>query len=132
MPISAKNQNNMSPKERYEPQDLVDEIRENISRTHVFAVSVSDYDHLPYLGGPAQDLELVKNIFAENSSASIYQARFVSLLNPTVDVFRETILNFSLGRSARGDILILYFSGHGAVLGNNSFGFCLRDTAIKP
>jgi len=122
----------MSPRDKYAPQDLIEEIRKNISRTYVFAVAVSDYDHLPYLGGPTQDLELVRNIFAKNPSASIYQARYVSLLNPTVEVFRETILNFSLARSARGDILILYFSGHGAVLGNNSFGFCLRDTAVKP
>lgn len=122
----------MSPRNRYAPQELIEDVRNNISRSYVLTVGVSEYDHLEYLSGPAQDLGLVQNIFVENPSVSIYSSRYVSLLNPTVDMFREALLNFSLARSARGDILILYFSGHGAVLGNNAFGFCLRDTACKP
>lgn len=34
-------------------------------------------------------------------------------------------------RSAHGDILLFYFSGHGCIIGDNNFGFCLTDTRLN-
>ena len=122
----------MTPRPRHTPQEAIEEVRRNVGRTYVLAVAVSNYDYLPYLGGPAQDIQMVTEIFAGEGAISLYHERFVSLFDATVEQFRETLLNFALERSARGDVLILYFSGHGAVLHNGNFGFCLRDTVAKP
>jgi hypothetical protein len=112
-------------------KETIEEIRKNISRTSVIAIAVSEYEHLSYLDGPTLDLDMVREIFTENSSVSLFQDQFYGLLNPTTYDFREIITNYSMGRSARGDILVLYFSGHGAVIGATDFGFCLRDTATR-
>ena len=122
----------MSPRARYVSRDAIDSLRSNIARTYVIAAAVSNYDHLPYLSGPAQDLEMVTEIFANNDAISLYQNKFRALPNPTVDQFRESLLNFAWDRSARGDILVIYFSGHGAVFQNGTFGFCLRDSIARP
>jgi hypothetical protein len=37
-----------------------------------------------------------------------------------------------MGRSAKKDVLVFYFSGHGIALGSSDFGFCTKDTVIHP
>jgi len=121
----------MTPRSHPISQKTIEEIRENIHRTSVMVVSVSEYEHLPYIGGPAQDLNMVGEIFVDIPEISIYQDRFLALQNPSSYEFRECLINYSLGRSARGDILILYFAGHGAITRSTNFAFCLRDTATR-
>ncbi len=112
---------------RHSTQDEQNDTRDNIALTSVIAVSVSDYLHMKKLPGTKKDLEMVEEIFATNKEIGLYESRFKKLHNPTSGDLRKEITNFSNSRSARGDILIFYFSGHGAILGNE-FAFCLQDT----
>lgn len=121
----------MTPRSHPVSQETIEEISDSISRTSVMAVSVSEYEHLSFIGGSSHDLSMVRDIFVDNPEISIYQDRYLELQNPSSYTFREHLINFSMSRSARGDILILYFSGHGAVTRSINFAFCLRDTAIR-
>jgi hypothetical protein len=111
------------------PHAFIDELLDNRSRTTVMAACVCAYDELRILEGPSFDLDLMENIFISNKDISIYdEKQFVPLENPTANDFREAILSYVHSLSARGDILLLYFSGHGAVLQNGGFAFCFSDT----
>jgi len=101
----------------------------------VIAAAVWDYESplLPRLRGPAKDLEMVRELFSESSALGVYRENTIQIIsNPTVEKLRSTLVDFAMASSARGDILIFYFSGHGTVLGNNEFGLCLKDTKIRP
>jgi hypothetical protein len=50
--------------------------------------------------------------------------------NPTVEQLRNAFVEYAQTRSAKGDILVFYFSGHGAAIGND-FWFCLTDTRLR-
>lgn len=116
---------------RHVPRELIDRALANLSRTSVILVGVADYNQLPSLHGPSFDLEMISDLLLENEDISLYRrTQVIELENPTSEQFRKAIINFVRGRSARGDILILYFTGHGCVLGASSFGFCLRDTRL--
>jgi hypothetical protein len=52
------------------------------------------------------------------------------LIDSTSDDFRSTLIDYAINRTAPNDILILYFSGHGALIGNSDFGFCTKDTCF--
>jgi hypothetical protein len=73
---------------------------------------------------------MIEEIFSNDHQVSLYQSKYVSLLNPTINQFRKTILEYAVSKSARGDILVFYFSGHGTIMGTNEFAFCLKDTAF--
>ena len=121
----------MSPRKRRVARVEYEDTRANISRTSVMCVAVSDYQYLKSLPGAAQDITLAESIFASDPRVGLFAGRVHSLINPSAAAFRGSIVDFTLSRSARGDILILYYSGHGAVLGANEFAFCLRDTAAN-
>lgn len=114
-------------------QDFVDAAMLNVERTHVMIVGVASYQELPHLQGPAMDMEMASEIFVSHPSISLFpEGRVVELENPTTTEFASAIADFVQSRSARGDILILYFTGPGSILPNGSFGFCLRDTRLSP
>jgi hypothetical protein len=115
---------------RYVPQDAVEEAISNLQRTSVILAGISAYDHLPELQGPSADMEMMHSLFLEDDISLYDPSRVIELENPTADNFRSTIVNFAQGRSARGDILVLYFTGHGCALGPGGFGFCLKDTKL--
>lgn len=118
---------------RHVPKELVDQALSNLGRTSIILAGISPYDHLSPLEGPSFDLDMMNDLFLENESVSLYKSSQVTELdNPTSDQFRKAIVDYAQGRSARGDILILYFTGHGCVVGANSFGFCLKDTGLSP
>ena len=119
----------MSPRGRYISKAENNDIRLNISRTTVLAVAVSEYSSLRKLPGTKHDLNMIEEIFQNDSKVALYKQNFRLLSNPTVNQFRKAISEYALSRSARGDILIFYFSGHGTVLGANDFAFCLKDTS---
>ncbi len=120
----------MSPRGRYTTREEQDDIRKNISRVSVIAVTVSEYISLPKLKGTRHDLRMIGELFSNNMQISLYQSRSIYLLNSTVNQFRKTIIEYAMSRSARGDILVFYFSGHGTILGTNEFAFCLKDTSF--
>jgi hypothetical protein len=102
---------------------------------HILAVSVWEYDcaELGNLRGPQKDLEMVRKMFLDSEHLGLYgHDQITSLENPTVEVLRSTLVKYAHDRSSTGDILIFYFSGHGSVLPNNEFGFCLKDTVVLP
>lgn len=119
----------LSPIER----SSIEEARRNLSRTTVLAVGVHRYRHLPPLPGAAKDLQLIAKLFVEDPYHAVYEKRhFTSLSNPTVEKVRSAITDYIRSRSAHGDILIFYFSGHGTVVGTSNFAFCLSDTTTSP
>jgi site-specific DNA-methyltransferase (adenine-specific) len=102
---------------------------------HVLATVVWDYEDqaFPRLRGPAKDLEMVRQLFSGASPLGVYADDQIDILtNPTIEQLRSTIVHYAMDRSAKGDILIFYFSGHGTVLAKNEFGLCLKDTKIRP
>lgn len=106
-----------------------------ISRVTILAIGVSEYqdDILSRLRGPQQDLDDLRDLLVENPKTAIYQpAQFIELRNPTARELQEAINNYVIGRSAEGDILIFYFSGHGVSIGRDDFGFCTLDTIVHP
>jgi len=116
---------------RHMPQDTVDQALTILDRTTVMLAGVADYDELPSLNGPSWDMEMAAEIFVENQDISLFDSsRVVELANPTNAIFRDTMASYTQARSARGDLLILYFSGHGCILPSGSFGFCLKDTRL--
>jgi hypothetical protein len=116
---------------RQVPQDFINEAMQNLDRTNVIAVGVSDYDELENLEGPSWDMEMVSEIFMQNDDISLFDEDVVTELeNPTSTQFRNAIAEYVEKRSARGDILILYFTGHGCILPSGSFGFCLKDAKV--
>lgn len=119
------------PRPRYVAKETIDQALANLDRTAVILSGVSEYDQLPNLNGPPSDMEMVADIFLHEPGISLFEkGRVKELENPDSDQFRAAIANYAQGRSARGDILILYFTGHGCVLPGGSFGFCLRDAKV--
>lgn len=113
-------------------KNLVEEARANIERVSIIAVVVSKYSHLDPLPGVLKDLKLIRDIFVNSQSQGVYSPRQLKeMVNPTTSQVREAIVEYSYSRSAPGDILILYFSGHGCVIGANTFGLCLSDTKVS-
>jgi len=116
---------------RHIHQDVVNEALLNLDRTTVLMAGVADYDELPKLAGPSYDMDMAARLFAENPDVALFVAERVNELhNPTNEVFRNAIAEYAQARSARGDILIIYFTGHGCIMPNGSFGFCLKDTRL--
>ncbi len=101
-------------------------------RVHIIAVAVSAYDHMDRLRGPAKDLDHIKELFSDSSALGLYDEATLEILrDPTLEELRATLVEYAMSRSAKGDVLIFYFSGHGCVIGGNEFGFCLKDTRVR-
>lgn len=116
---------------RQVPKELVDQALSNLDRTSVIIVGAAEYRDLPNLHGPTFDLEMMFDLLVEDDEISLYKPnQVIELGNPTSARFREAILDYAQSRSARGDILLFYFTGHGCVLDANTFGFCLTDTRL--
>jgi hypothetical protein len=99
------------------------------------AIGINKYKdpYLPNLKGPHKDVERLRNTLTKNIKTAVYNPKqFIELRDPDAQEFREKINKYVLDRSADGDILILYFSGHGVAIGRDDFGFCTTDTIIHP
>ena len=105
------------------------------SRVTILAVGVSYYSdpHFRELKGPISDIENLKWLLIENTRTALYEPnQFNELHNPDSGELRQFINEYIMGRSAEGDILIFYFSGHGVPIGRDDFGFCTSDTIVHP
>jgi len=106
---------------------------EMISRVTVLAVGVENYSEMRRLRGARKDIENLHRLLVTSPQTALFnQHQFIELLNPTSEELRKQISDYTLGRSARGDILVFYFSGHGVPVGRNDFGFCTIDSRIHP
>lgn len=112
-------------------QNSIEKARQNLGRTTVMSVTVSKYQHLNPLPGVCVDRDTIKQLFTDKRHLGVYdKSQFIELKDPTLDVVRSSLVEYVYSRSARGDILIFYFSGHGCVVGANDFGFCLADSKL--
>jgi hypothetical protein len=105
------------------------------SRVTIMAIGINKYKdpYLRNLKGPYKDIDRLRNTLTKNRKTAIYNPKqFIELRDPDAQEFRERINRFVLDRSADGDILILYFSGHGVAIGRDDFGFCTTDTIVHP
>ncbi len=110
-------------------------MKDLVSRITIMAVGINKYrdSRLRNLRGAFKDVEKLKNLLTKNKKTAMYKSgQFIELLDPTSVEFKESINKYVLDRSADGDILILYFSGHGIAIGRDDFGFCTLDTIIHP
>jgi hypothetical protein len=108
-------------------------MNELISRITILAVGVEKYDHMKRLWGPRKDVEQLRALLTENTQTALVDSvRFRELYDPTVSDLAKAINEYTMERSANGDILIFYFSGHGVPIGRDDFGFCTTDTFIHP
>ena len=95
----------------------------------VLEFGISNYDQLHQLPGTRRDIENLKNVLISTGSIGIYpESNVETYFDLTLNEIQEILINYTYSRSGRGDKLIFYFSGHGAVLGNGDFYFCLKDT----
>ncbi len=104
-----------------------------IQRVTILAVAVSQYDDptLKNLSGPENDLRQLKMLLVENQDTALYKPQqYLELVDPSSSELRKFISEYVVSRSADGDILVFYFSGHGVPIGRDDFGFCTKDTAI--
>ena len=99
------------------------------NRVTILAVGEWDYDDLRHLTGPPLDIQNLKDILINDPDLAIFEEKqFIELLNPTSDELRKAINQYIIDRGADNDILLFYFSGHGAPIGSNDFAFCTKDT----
>jgi site-specific DNA-methyltransferase (adenine-specific) len=106
----------------------------DVGRVHILLVGVSQYENssLPRLAGPPEDLKRMEEVLL-SPKLGLYTAKTVTVLaEATVDEVRRTLIEYANGRSAKGDILLFYFSGHGTVVPGTDFALCLKDTSLMP
>jgi hypothetical protein len=106
-----------------------------LTRVSIMAVGCSRYDDpaLPELPGPENDVGRIRHLLVEDSATALYTAeQFIELLQPTAEQLRTELINYSISRTAPGDILVFYYSGHGVTVGLDDFGFCSKDTVFHP
>lgn len=99
------------------------------SRVTIIAIAVEDYKYMPHLRGPITDVENFHSLLVKNPKTALYhENQFIQLFNPSSSQIRELISTYTNERSALGDVLVFYFSGHGTAVGHKDFGFCSIDT----
>ncbi len=94
----------------------------------IIAIGNSHYDHLENLEGPNHDIINIKTILSDDSELGIYPESQIFIYSDlTICEIQEIIIDYTYSRSATGDKLLFYFSGHGAT-NTNDFYFCMKDT----
>jgi hypothetical protein len=104
-----------------------------LPRVTIFAVWVDKYDDPGFkrLHGPHNDVENLKKLLVDDDATALFRSeQFIEISNPSSTELRSRINKYIYERSAEGDILIFYFSGHGVAIGRDDFGFCTSDTII--
>lgn len=101
------------------------------SRVSIMTIGVQTYENLQRLSGPKKDVERIKNIlFLDNKIALFHSNPHIDLFDCDSVAFRESMNEYVMSRSAPNDILIIYYSGHGAIIQNSDYAFCFTDTQI--
>lgn len=96
---------------------------------YFLSICVSDYKYLSKLPFTLIDADNVRNVIIENDKIRLIpECNFSQLINPDCQKVGNFFSNFINSLSAQGEILVLYFSGHGLVIDNDDFGFCFIDT----
>jgi hypothetical protein len=107
------------------PEEILD------STLTIIAIGISQYDNLQKLAGPVNDIENITRILTSNEKISIFSKKqFICRTNLTLAEIQQIIIDYAHNRSATGDKLLFYFSGHGAVVNASEFYFCMKDTKL--
>jgi hypothetical protein len=103
-------------------------------RLRILAVCVSEYDDaaIGALRGPKTDAITIEWLFTSPDMGLYTPAQVEILKNPSSTEVRRWLLDYCSARSASGDVLVFYFSGHGAIIGAGEFAFCLKDARLQP
>lgn len=102
---------------------------DEIGRVTILAVGVWQYQYMRRLTGPERDLQNLRDIMIDDPDLAIFEPRqYRELSNPTSELLRQEINQYVIDRGADNDILLFYFSGHGAPIGGSDFAFCTTDT----
>jgi hypothetical protein len=100
-------------------------------RVQIFAIGIDNYDHLKKLSGPSNDVKKMKALLVEDDKTALFtNDQFQEAIDISSQQFRDMLIEYSLNRTAPNDIAILYFSGHGAPVGNHDLGLCFKDTRL--
>ncbi|MBA3699234.1 MAG: caspase family protein [Planctomycetes bacterium] len=92
-------------------------------------IGVEDYENIEPLNGPRKDLDILSDLLSYDPQRGIIPRDSVFRLDsPSCAEFRQSLLD-RLNESDPGDVLILYFSGHGSNV-SHDFAFCLKDTSV--
>ena len=103
----------------------------SLSQVTLFAVGVENYQYMPTLRGPEQDVEKFIDVLIRSPRTGLYElSQLIKLINPDSNKLRNSLNEYVTNRSAPGDVIIFYFSGHGIPVGQNDFGFCTSDSRI--
>jgi hypothetical protein len=95
----------------------------------ILAIGVENYASMPRLQGPKQDVEQIYDEFVQNPSTALFsKEQFIKIVDPDSKTLRDVINNYVSNKAASGDVLIFYFSGHGAAIGRDDFGICTVDS----
>ena len=107
------------------------EMQKNLDRVTVIIVGVQNYNQLKKLKGTRSDVERMREIFVSNSRIALLKPnQVITLFDCDTELFRNQMNDYINSRSAVNDILIFYFSGHGASLNSNDFAFCFKDARV--
>lgn len=99
------------------------------SQISIIAVGIENYQFLPHLRGPRRDVESFFDLMTNSPTQSLYNpSQVLKIIDTDSANLRKMIDDFVITRSAQGDVLIFYFSGHGVPVGHSDFGFCTSDT----
>jgi len=105
------------------------------SNVTVLAVGVEQYDDPSFstLSGPTRDVANLRNLLVDAPETALFLPhQFVEIIDPKTNELRKALNDYVYSRSARDDILVLYFSGHGVPIGTDDFGLCMTDTIVYP
>jgi hypothetical protein len=103
------------------------------SRVSVLSVGVSVYQYMPRLNGTVNDVQALHKILVEDeTTASLQESQYRSLINPNSSKLRNAITDWVYSRSAFHDIFVFYFSGHAVPLGHQDIGLCTTESRIHP
>lgn len=101
----------------------------SLSQIKILAVGVEKYGYMPQLHGPKTDVENIFYTFVQNPTSSLFsEDQFIKVIDPDSKQLRDVINSYVSEKVVSGDVLIFYFSGHGAALGRDDFGFCTVDS----
>jgi hypothetical protein len=99
----------------------------------IFAFGCDQYDNLSNLHGVKNDIDRIKDVFCGDNDYALYEeSDFIEVYNKNSAVLRTAINDYIISRSADGDVVLIYFGGHGTAIGQDNFGFCMKDAYRHP
>lgn len=104
-----------------------------VNRVRAFVIGVGNYeaDDLTNLAGPQEDVAQIRHLLTRDPTGLYNDDQVTVLEDPSLDDVRKEFVDYVRQRSAKGDICLVFFSGHGCVLRGNEFAFCFRDARLR-